>query len=250
MKLVFLGTGAGQGIPTMGCECKTCIDARQGSVKDNRQRSCIFVESQEHNILIDAPPEVRLMLNRENIQSLTAILLTHEHYDHISGIAEFEYWKKTIHIFTYSLTYNAINLSDKLDQNHLISLFHSQERIYFGALEIIPFEVHHKVKTHGFLLCEAGKKAAIFSDSTNKLSRFHHSIIASSDLCVFNTTRYDSGKDHITIKEVMEIAKKHPTTRFVITHINHENFCHEEIEKLVARTGNIDIAYDTMTVTV
>ena len=86
MKITFLGTGAAEGIPCLGCVCPRCKRAREKKDFNLRSRASILLTSEEgHNFLIDTPPEISSLLNRNNVLKLSAVFLSHEHFDHIDG---------------------------------------------------------------------------------------------------------------------------------------------------------------------
>ena len=82
-KMTFLGTGTSQGIPMIGCTCPVC---RSADPRDKRLRSSVLVEYEGLSILVDAGPDFRQQMLRENISHLDAILLTHNHKDHTGGL--------------------------------------------------------------------------------------------------------------------------------------------------------------------
>ena len=65
-----------------------------------------------------------------------------------------------------------------------------------------------------------------------------------ANLLIFHTPCYDGGTDHIDVVSVMKIAKKHPKTSFIISHIGHNNLSHEELEEKFAPYKNLRVAYD------
>lgn len=79
----FLGTGTSQGVPVIGCECEVC---QSSDARDKRLRCAALVEIQGKNIAIDIGPDFRQQMLREDITHLDAILITHEHNDHIIGL--------------------------------------------------------------------------------------------------------------------------------------------------------------------
>jgi len=83
LKLTFLGTGTSQGVPVIGCDCAVCNSA---DPRDNRLRSSALLSVGEQNILIDAGPDLRQQMLRERVKRVDAILLTHEHNDHVIGL--------------------------------------------------------------------------------------------------------------------------------------------------------------------
>jgi phosphoribosyl 1,2-cyclic phosphate phosphodiesterase len=85
MKITFLGTGTSTGTPLIGCSCEVC---QSDDPRDQRLRASLFVEVDGLCILIDIGPDFRQQMLRANIQRIDAVLLTHEHNDHIIGLDE------------------------------------------------------------------------------------------------------------------------------------------------------------------
>lgn len=91
MRVTFLGTGTSLGVPIPGCDCEVCSSLDE---KDKRLRtSCLLIFEEKNpktnrpwQICIDAGPDFRYQMLRENVKYLDAILLTHEHRDHIAGL--------------------------------------------------------------------------------------------------------------------------------------------------------------------
>ena len=82
-KLTFLGTGTSQGVPMIGCDCPVC---RSADPRDKRLRSSALVEYGGLTILVDAGPDFRYQMLRQDVRHLDAILLTHNHKDHTGGL--------------------------------------------------------------------------------------------------------------------------------------------------------------------
>jgi phosphoribosyl 1,2-cyclic phosphate phosphodiesterase len=83
LKITFLGTGTSQGVPVIGCTCAVCASADE---RDRRLRSAVLVEAAGKMLVIDCGPDFRQQMLRADVRSLDAILLTHEHNDHIIGL--------------------------------------------------------------------------------------------------------------------------------------------------------------------
>ena len=82
-ELTFLGTGTSQGIPVIACTCKTCTSK---DPKDKRLRTSVHLSWNGMSIVIDSGPDFRYQMLRAGITKLDALLITHEHNDHIIGI--------------------------------------------------------------------------------------------------------------------------------------------------------------------
>lgn len=88
-ELVFLGTGPAWGTPVLNCTCPACIRARNGNdPRDTRQRTALYLVINDEKFLIDAGPDIRAQLQRENVTKVDHLLLTHSHADHINGLDE------------------------------------------------------------------------------------------------------------------------------------------------------------------
>ena len=48
----------------------------------------VLVQENGYNILIDAGPDIRNQLLDAKIEKIDAVLITHTHSDHVSGLAE------------------------------------------------------------------------------------------------------------------------------------------------------------------
>ena len=82
-KLTFLGTGTSSGVPMIACDCEIC---RSKDPRDRRLRASALVEYGGLTILVDAGPDFRAQMLREDVHHLDAILLTHNHKDHTGGL--------------------------------------------------------------------------------------------------------------------------------------------------------------------
>ena len=67
MKIKFLGTAAGEGIPALLCNCEICAKARKLGGKNLRSRSQAMIDNE---IMIDMPPETYGNLHRFGINLL------------------------------------------------------------------------------------------------------------------------------------------------------------------------------------
>ena len=83
MKLTFLGTGTSTGVPSIGCDCETCLS---DNPKDKRLRVSIIIEHAGKKILVDTSIDFRQQALRAKIGYLDAVLITHCHVDHVFGM--------------------------------------------------------------------------------------------------------------------------------------------------------------------
>jgi len=83
LKLTFLGTGTSTGVPSIGCDCETCVSS---DVRDKRLRVSILIEHGGQTVIVDTSSDFRQQALRHHINWLDAVLVTHCHVDHIFGL--------------------------------------------------------------------------------------------------------------------------------------------------------------------
>jgi len=81
--LTILGSGTSMGVPTVGCDCAVCASS---DPHDKRTRPSVRIEYGGHTVLIDTGTDFRQQALRENITRVDAVLYTHAHADHITGL--------------------------------------------------------------------------------------------------------------------------------------------------------------------
>jgi phosphoribosyl 1,2-cyclic phosphate phosphodiesterase len=89
MKVTLLGTGASAGVPMIGGVDGSGDwgDCDPAEPRNRRTRSSIVVESSNYQrLLVDTSPDMRTQLLNCRIPGVDAILFTHAHADHITGI--------------------------------------------------------------------------------------------------------------------------------------------------------------------
>ncbi|MEJ7684004.1 MAG: MBL fold metallo-hydrolase [Segetibacter sp.] len=160
LKITFLGTGTSTGVPIIACNCEVCTS---GDSNDKRLRSSIMVQSAATTIIVDATPDFRYQMLRENVKHIDAILLTHSHKDHIAGVDDtrpFQFFShKPTKIFGNKLSLEGVKneIPYAFDQIrypgipkvnlHEISL----EPFIIGDIPVIPILVwHYKMPVYGF----------------------------------------------------------------------------------------------------
>lgn len=81
MKITYLGTGGGAGIPELFCSCEICQNARIVQGQELRNRSMALINE---DLSIDLPCDARnsMLSHNVNPQKLKYFLVTHNHYDH------------------------------------------------------------------------------------------------------------------------------------------------------------------------
>ena len=83
MQLTLLGTGTSHGVPVIGCTCSVC---RSTDPRNRRMRASAAIQANGATLLLDTATEMRLQVLRSGITRVDAVLYTHYHADHVSGL--------------------------------------------------------------------------------------------------------------------------------------------------------------------
>lgn len=107
--------------------------------------NCLYVGARDTKILIDAGIGVRTVAERlgeigVDIKDIDAILITHEHGDHIRGLPSLAF-KTGIPVFANSET--AKGIYEIFNESPKFKIFSTGETFEFGDLEIHPFSIQH-----------------------------------------------------------------------------------------------------------
>ncbi len=247
MEAIILGSGTSQGVPIIGCNCNVCTSTDS---HDKRLRSSVLIKTDTINIVIDAGPDFRQQMLRENISKLDAILLTHEHRDHIGGLDDVRaynyisghpmpiYAEKRVSDalkkeFDYSFSGSGYPEIPKFELHNI-----NEDRFCIEEIEIIPIRVMHaQLPILGFKIGELAyiTDAKYISDNELlKLKNCKHLII--------NALRHKEHISHFSLNETLEIAKKTNADHVYLTHVSHHMGLQNEVNASLPR--NVHMAYD------
>ncbi|MDR2585803.1 MAG: MBL fold metallo-hydrolase [Prevotellaceae bacterium] len=246
-KLIFLGTGTSQGVPVIGCHCNVCASS---DTRDQRLRASVYLEYQGVRLLIDAGPDFRQQLLRAKISNIDAILLTHQHIDHIAGLDDiraFNYINnRAMDIYAEERVHHAIKgmypYAFKDDKYPGIPEFalHTIDQNPFTVrgVEIIPIRVWHaKLPILGFRIANL----AYITDA-NYIDDSELTKLSDLSVLVINAVRQKPHISHFTLAQAIAIVQKVGAKEGFITHISHRMGLHKEVEKVLPK--GVSFAYD------
>ncbi len=254
MEITFLGTGTSQGVPLIGCDCEVCTSANP---QNKRLRSSVLVRTENCTLLIDAGPDFREQMLREKVRKLDAVLLTHEHKDHISGldgVRVFNYLqKKPMDVYAEERVCNLLRtrdfayLEERKDYPGIPKIvFKVIDNNVFdiGGISVMPVRgMHMQLPIFGYRI----KNFAYLTDMSY-ISKREKEKLKNLDLLVINALRRKKHISHFSLSEAVEIIEELKPKKALLTHIGHD--LSPEHEDIKALPKNIALAYDQLKVLV
>lgn len=252
MKITFLGTGTSQGVPVIACDCYTCVSEDQ---RDKRLRSSLLIETGSSVISIDAGPDFRQQMLSEQVKTLDAIMITHEHKDHISGMDD-------VRAFNYK-SQAAIDIYAEERVQDLIKKEYPYvfaEYQYPGIpkmklnlvedyeftikdIKIIPIRVfHYRLPILGYRI---GNFAYI--TDANYIPEESKEKLFGVKYLVINALRKETHISHYNLREALNLIQEISPKRAFITHISHQMGRYIDVSGELP--ANVMLAYDRLSFT-
>ena len=246
MNITFLGTGTSTGVPQLGCTCNVC---RSENMKDKRLRNSAIISVDDKQFLIDAGPDLRQQLITNNINQVTAILLTHEHYDHVGGLDDVRPLGQT-NIYAEKNVLEAIERNmpycfgtfkypgvPKMDLNQI-----DEQPFEIQGIKITPIRVMHaRLPILGYRIGDIAYLTDVKSINEIEFEKMH-----GLKILVINALRKEEHISHITLGEAIKIAQKINAKKTFFTHISHHLGLHNDVSKELPE--NIYLAYDNLSI--
>jgi phosphoribosyl 1,2-cyclic phosphate phosphodiesterase len=251
IKITVLGTGTSQGVPVIGCDCAVCSSKDR---RDRRLRVAILINIGEKNLLIDAGPDFRQQMLRANVSDIDAILLTHEHYDHVAGLDDvrpinFRY-KKDMPI--YGLQRVLENIKVRFDYafsdnpypgapQYILHETMGGTPITIEGMEVLPLDVMHgNLPILGFRIANF----AYLTDVKTIPERTFEQLKGVKHL-IINALHHNPHHSHLNLQECLEVIARIAPKKAYLTHISHNMGKHAAINAILPK--NVRLAYDGMT---
>lgn len=252
MRLTFLGTGTSMGVPMIGCTCAVCTSP---DTRNQRLRTSALLEAGGLRLLLDAGPDLRIQALRVGLSRLDAVLLTHEHADHVGGLDDLRpfsiFQQQHIPIYGNQQTLDdvrqrfayAFSSVPSQSTRPALDLRPVSGPFEVGGVGIEPLDVLHgswtitgyRVGGLGYITDASGLPPAT-------LER-----LAGLDVLVLNALRYTTHPLHFSLDQALEVVALLRPRRTFLVHIAHD------LEHAIVNESlpsGVALAYDGLTIEV
>ena len=222
MKITILGCGGSFGSPLAWNKYGN-IDLN--NKRNFRTRSSVLIEDNNNNILIDTSPDLRQQLYDNQCTNIDAVLYTHEHSDHTSGLPDM----RAMSLINQKIipAYMPKNMIEKMDTFY--KYIFKGEKDYSPFMKIINLEKNFSFQgtnietfkhNHGSIDVQTYKIGS-FAYSTDIKKFYNQDIdkLKNLDLWIVGLLREDPHPAHAGFDQIMEFVNYINPKKTVFTHM-------------------------------
>jgi phosphoribosyl 1,2-cyclic phosphate phosphodiesterase len=213
-----------------------------------------MIEHEGVRIIVDAGPDLRYQLLREEVRHVDAILLTHEHKDHTGGIDDVRALnhatRRAIDIYATERVQAVIRkdfdyaFSEVRYPGAPMIDLHTIDNQPFtvAGVEVVPiFGMHAKLPVTGFRV-----GGIAYLTDFNYIAPKELLKLKGAEILIINALRRTQHMSHFSLDEALEIGKAVGARHTYLTHISHEMGRHAQVARELP--DNVHLAYDGLTV--
>ncbi|GGE49129.1 phosphoribosyl 1,2-cyclic phosphodiesterase [Pedobacter psychrotolerans] len=214
------------------------------SINSGSNGNCYYVGNEEEAILVDVglpckEVEKRMLRLGLSIQKVKAVFISHEHSDHIKGLAVFAR-KYKIPVYISVATLKSSKLA--LDEQNTFGLSHTQN-IQIGKLQITAFSKFHDAADPYSFTIECNEvRVGVFTDIgsvcdrlINQFKRCHAAflesnycanMLANGQYPYFLKRRITSGRGHLSNSQALDLFLNHRPdymSHLLLSHLSKDN---------------------------
>ena len=214
------------------------------SLNSGSNGNCYYIGNENEAIMVDAglscrETEKRMGLLGLSMKNVKAIFVSHEHSDHIRGLAGLsEKYSLPVYITSQTLQHCSVPVNKEL-----VNDFTAHMPIAIGALSVTAFpKLHDAVDPHSFIISCKGVTVGVFTDigapcaQVNKYfsqcnaalleANYDEDLLEKGKYPLFLKERIRGGNGHLSNRQALEIFTEHrPSfmTHLFLSHLSKDN---------------------------
>ena len=282
MQWTILGSGGCTRIPRPLCRCPVCNEARGKGIPFERTGPAGFLH--DENLLIDTPAEVADQLNRNGIERLDHLILTHLDPDHVEGLRvveqvalDFRTWRAypelRIQLVIPEILYRRIReirsvygpLIDFYEGQGFVEIRVFRQRTRIGNTDVIALPVDRGDQTSFvYVFMKQGRKV-VYAPCDIRPFPEEREEVRNPSLLIIQPGIFETGLKHgfvypeshisrttlYTFEETVGLAKRIEAEQVLFVHLEeYWNRSHTDYTALESSMKGIRFAYDGMRITV
>ncbi|MGB3547520.1 MAG: MBL fold metallo-hydrolase [Saprospiraceae bacterium] len=251
LSLRLLGTGTSQGVPVIGCDCAVCTST---DPRDRRLRTSALVRRGATNLVIDTGPDFREQMLAARPDSLTGVLYTHEHADHVAGLDDVRPFvfrqRSSVDLygnertlgeirrrFDYAFSPNPYPGAPRLNTH----ILHPGRAARLGEIEFTPLALFHgDLPILGYHFGDIA-----YLTDVKTLPPATYEALRGIDTLVLDALHHYPHHSHLNLEEALAEVEKIKPRRTVFVHASHYMGRYAEVQ--AGLPPGVELGYDGMT---
>lgn len=257
MQVTVLGCGSSNGTPQIGCKCSVCLS---DNPKNKRFRPSIFIEFEDKlKVLVDATPDLRSQALKYNINHVDALIITHDHADHVAGLDDIRYFafkhsSKKIPIYLTDYTLQSLKkkfgylfekhskIYDPIFITHVIDCYDRVDILDRGIAMFKFFkQIHGEIDSLGMRIGDFA-----YSTDFKHLEPKGYEILDGISNWIVDCQKYHWSPSHLNYELALKIIDRVKPQQAYLTHLAHD-FCYDELSQILPK--EIRPAFDGLKIT-
>lgn len=262
LSFTILGCGSSMGVPRITGEWGKCDP---NEIKNKRRRCAMLVRKTspqgETLVLIDAGADMRHQILDVGVSTLDAVLLTHEHADHIFGLDDLRAFalesREQVPVYMTDETYDSVRVKfdycfEQAEGSYYPAILNRMKINYDqafsidgagGKIDILPVKV-----THGSIDCTAFLiEGVMYSADLNDIPQSSRYAFENLDIWVIDALRPATHLSHFGLEDAIEWVKNTRPKQAILTNMSTEMDYASVKNELAQLNHNMLVGYDGMT---
>lgn len=251
--LTILGSGTSHGIPMIGCHCPVCTS---DEAKNHRYRASALIQFGGRNVLIDTTPELRLQAVRAGLDRVDAVLMTHQHADHVAGFDDLRRFgslqKSPIDVYANDQTVQRLremfSYVAEQDAPEHFEIPAIRYRTVTGPFELFGEAVTPVPLVHGHWSCNGYRIGDLaYCTDVRGVPPQSRDLLRGLDTLILGALRHRPHATHFTVAEALEVVADLKPRRTWLTHLAHDL---DHTATNAALPQGVELAWDGLVVEV